>query len=87
MTITNLFGEKVPRVAALPWSPAEVEVKVANKTEITVIGADREKVDKQLPISKGLAELRKEIDVFSKMEFTLYQRGMSEEGFEWITIA
>ena len=44
MTITNLFGEKVPRVAALPWSPAEVEVKVANKTEITVIGADREKV-------------------------------------------
>tara|TARA_Y100000287_G_scaffold151667_1_gene127360 strand:- start:712 stop:867 length:156 start_codon:yes stop_codon:yes gene_type:complete len=45
------------------------------------------RLDKQLPISKGLAELRKEIDVFSKMEFTLYQRGMSEEGFEWITIA
>jgi len=44
MTITNLFGEKVPRVAALPWSPAEVEVKVSNKTEITVSGADREKV-------------------------------------------
>ena len=44
MTITNLFGEKVPRVAALPWSPGEVEVKVANKTDITVIGADREKV-------------------------------------------
>mgnify|MGYP003315609337 FL=1 len=44
MTITNLFGEKVPRVAALPWSPAEVEVKVANKTDVTVIGADREKV-------------------------------------------
>ncbi len=44
MTITNLFGEKVPRRAALPWSPAEVEVKVANKTEITVTGADREKV-------------------------------------------
>jgi large subunit ribosomal protein L6 len=44
MTITNLFGEKVPRVAALPWSPSEVEVKVANKTDVTVIGADREKV-------------------------------------------
>jgi large subunit ribosomal protein L6 len=44
MTITNLFGEKVPRVAALPWSPGEVEVKVANKTDITVIGVDREKV-------------------------------------------
>jgi large subunit ribosomal protein L6 len=44
MTITNLFGEKVPRVAALPWSPAEVEVKVQNKTDVTVSGADREKV-------------------------------------------
>ncbi len=44
MTITNLFGEKVPRVAALPWSPADVEVKVSNKTDITVTGADREKV-------------------------------------------
>ena len=44
MTITNLFGEKVPRVAALPWSPADVEVKVSNKTEVTVTGADREKV-------------------------------------------
>tara|TARA_B100000029_G_scaffold194226_2_gene192258 strand:+ start:3144 stop:3698 length:555 start_codon:yes stop_codon:yes gene_type:complete len=44
MTITNLFGEKVPRRAALPWSPAEVEVKVSNKTDITVTGADREKV-------------------------------------------
>ena len=36
MTITNLFGEKVPRVAPLPWSPAEVEVKVSNKTDITL---------------------------------------------------
>ena len=44
MTITNLFGEKVPRVAPLPWSPAEVEVKVSNKTDITVSGTDREKV-------------------------------------------
>jgi large subunit ribosomal protein L6 len=44
MKITNLFGEKVPRIAALPWSPAEVEVKVQNKTEVTVSGADREKV-------------------------------------------
>jgi len=44
MTITNLFGEKVPRVAALPWSPGDVEVKVSNKTEVTVTGADREKV-------------------------------------------
>ena len=42
--INNLFGEKVPRVAALPWSPAEVEVRVENKTDVVVKGADREKV-------------------------------------------
>ncbi len=44
MLITNLFGEKVPRRAALPWSPAEVEVKVENKTDVIVSGADIEKV-------------------------------------------
>ena len=44
MTINNLVGEKVPRVAKLPWSPSEVEVKVENKTEVTVKGSDREKV-------------------------------------------
>lgn len=43
-TIRNLFGEKVPRVAKLPWSPAEVEVRVENKTDVVVKGADREKV-------------------------------------------
>ena len=44
LTINNLFGEKVPRVAKLPWSPAEVEVRVENKTDVVVRGADREKV-------------------------------------------
>ncbi len=44
MIINNLFGEKVPRVAKLPWSPAEVEVRVENKTDVMVRGADREKV-------------------------------------------
>jgi len=44
MIINNLFGEKVPRVAKLPWSPAEVEVRVENKTDVVVKGADREKV-------------------------------------------
>ena len=43
-TISNLFGEKVPRVAKLPWTPAEVEVRVENKTDVIVKGADREKV-------------------------------------------
>ena len=41
-TITNLFGEKVPRVAKLPWD--EVEVLVESKTDGGVKGADREKV-------------------------------------------
>ncbi len=44
MIINNLFGEKVPRVAKLPWSPSEVEVRVENKTDVVVRGADREKV-------------------------------------------
>ena len=44
LTVTNLFGEKVPRVAKLPWSPSEVEVRVENKTDVIVKGADREKV-------------------------------------------
>jgi large subunit ribosomal protein L6 len=44
LTITNLFGERVPRRADLPWSPAEVTVKVQNKTEVVVTGANKEKV-------------------------------------------
>ena len=44
MLITNLFGEKVPRRAKLPWSPAQVEVEVKGKTEVFVRGADIEKV-------------------------------------------
>ena len=44
LTITNLFGERVPRRAALPWTPADVTVKVENKTDVIVSGADREKV-------------------------------------------
>ena len=41
--VKNYFGEKVPRQAKLPW-PSEVTVKVKGKTEVTVTGADREKV-------------------------------------------
>jgi large subunit ribosomal protein L6 len=44
MLITNLFGEKVPRRAALPWSPADVKVKIENKTDVYVSGIDIEKV-------------------------------------------
>ena len=44
LTITNLFGERVPRQASLPWTPAEVTVKVENKTEVVVSGIDKEKV-------------------------------------------
>ena len=45
--ITNMLGEKVPRVAKLPWSGGsepEVDVEIKNKTDIFVSGADREKV-------------------------------------------
>ena len=44
LKINNLFGERVPRKAELPWTPAEVTVKVENKTEVVVSGADKEKV-------------------------------------------
>jgi large subunit ribosomal protein L6 len=44
LTISNLFGEKIPRRAKLPWTPSEVVVKVENKTDVVVSGADREKV-------------------------------------------
>ena len=44
MIINNLFGEKVPRVAKLPWSPDEVKVEVKKKTDVVVSGANREKV-------------------------------------------
>ena len=42
--ITNMLGEKVPRVAKMPWTPSEGQVKIENKTDIIVTGADREKV-------------------------------------------
>ena len=47
MIINNLFGEKVPRVAKLPWgsgSDDEVQVDIKHKTDVIVRGADREKV-------------------------------------------
>ena len=44
LTITNMLGEKVPRVAKLPWTPSEVQVKIEGKSDIIVTGADREKV-------------------------------------------
>ena len=42
--ITNMLGEKVPRVASLPWTPTEVEVRIESKSDVIVTGADREKV-------------------------------------------
>ena len=44
LTINNLFEERIPRKAELPWTPAEVTVKVENKTDVIVTGADKEKV-------------------------------------------
>ena len=58
-TINNLFGEKVPRVAALPWSPAEVEVRVENKTDVVVKGADREKVGQTAANIESACKIKK----------------------------
>ena len=44
LRVNNYFGEKVPREAALPWSPSEVSVEVKKKVEVIVSGADKEKV-------------------------------------------
>ena len=57
--INNLFGEKVPRVAALPWSPAEVEVRVENKTDVVVKGADREKVGQTAANIESACKIKK----------------------------
>ena len=42
--INNLFGEKVPRIADLKWTPSDVQVRVENKVDVIVTGAAREKV-------------------------------------------
>ena len=57
--INNLFGEKGPRVAALPWSPAEVEVRVENKTDVVVKGADREKVGQTAANIESACKIKK----------------------------
>ena len=59
MTITNLFGEKVPRSANLPWSPGEVQVRVENKVDVIVTGADREKVGQTAANIERSCKIRK----------------------------
>ena len=59
LTITNLFGERVPRQANLPWTPAEVTVKVENKTDVLVIGVDREKVGQTAANIEGACKIKK----------------------------
>ena len=39
----SIWGEG-SRSANLPWSPGEVQVRVENKVDVIVSGADREKV-------------------------------------------
>ena len=59
MTITNLFGEKVPRTANLPWTPGEVQVRVENKVDVIVTGADREKVGQTAANIERSCKIRK----------------------------
>lgn len=56
--IKNLFGEKVPRVADLKWSPTEVQVKVENKSDVIVSGVDREKVGQTAAIIERSCKIR-----------------------------
>ena len=58
-TITNLFGEKVPRVAKLPWTPEQVEVRVESKTDVVVKGADREKVGQTAANIESACKIKK----------------------------
>tara|TARA_A100001037_G_C15119385_1_gene623036 strand:- start:1409 stop:1960 length:552 start_codon:yes stop_codon:yes gene_type:complete len=59
LSINNMLGEKVPRVAKLPWTPSEVEVKVENKTDVLVIGVDREKVGQTAANIEGACKIKK----------------------------
>ena len=56
--IKNLFGEKVPRIANLKWSPTEVQVKVENKSDVIVSGVDREKVGQTAAIIEKACRIR-----------------------------
>ncbi len=56
--IKNLFGEKVPRVSDLKWTPTEVQVKVENKSDVIVSGVDREKVGQTAAIIERSCKIR-----------------------------
>ena len=58
-SINNLFGEKNPREAPLPWTPADVKVKVENKVEVVVSGADKEKVGQTCANIERACRIRK----------------------------
>ncbi len=58
LEIKNLFGEKVPRVADLKWTPTEVQVKVMNKSDVIVSGVDREKVGQTAAIIERSCKIR-----------------------------
>ena len=59
MSITNLFGEKVPRIAPLPWSPNDVKVEVKNKVDVIVSGSDIEKVGQTAANIERACRIRK----------------------------
>ncbi len=59
MSITNLFGEKVPRIAPLPWSPDDVKVEVKNKVDVIVSGVDIEKVGQTAANIERACRIRK----------------------------
>jgi large subunit ribosomal protein L6 len=56
--IKNLFGEKVPRVADLKWTPSDVQVHIQNKSDVIVTGVDREKVGQTAAIIERACRIR-----------------------------
>ena len=57
--INNLVGEKVPRKADLKWTPSDVQVRVENKVDVIVTGADREKVGQTAAIIERACRIRR----------------------------
>ena len=45
----------------MPWTPSEVQVKIENKTDIIVSGADREKVGQTAANIEKACKVKKEI--------------------------
>ena len=58
MTVSNYFGERVPRVADFLW-PNDVKVRMEGKQDIIVSGVDKEKVGQTAAIIERTCTVRR----------------------------